>query len=322
MKFASLCLASNWLSKSRSTCPSLHFEISYISVASISTAKVGGIKVGTNSEREDSSNTDGNIRKKLYIFDGTALLYTSYFSKECVVLNRGKCKSLSNEATTYFHKLIKDRSVKPSSPSLVHNNSTSQQLKEDQRLTEISATTNNKKNDDINGHADHDMNRQSSNALHIMSLNFLRFIQEHKPSHAVVAFDHQKRNFRHSLFPDYKQNRSSTPDGLLYQLLAAPLVFNSLGVRCFRMDNYEADDVMASVGRLACDDLNMDVVYVSSDKDMYQLVTSPSVKIIQPMTRRVVSFDNLKDIAGVPARQFCDFQALSGDAADNIPGMT
>lgn len=108
-------------------------------------------------------------------------------------------------------------------------------------------------------------------ALAATVMTFARFIRDIKPSYLAVAFD-SKGSFRQKLLPSYKAHRPRTVPGLVTQLVAAPTVMAALGAKVCQADGYEADDVMASLGTWGRSK-GLNVVHVSIDKDMLQLIT-------------------------------------------------
>lgn len=152
-----------------------------------------------------------------------------------------------------------------------------------------------------------------------------------RPSHAAIICDTRGKNFRHTIFPGYKANRAEYEDGLESQLHFIPTAADAFNLPCIGLDGYEADDIIATYADLAPrEDLN--VVIASSDKDLMQMV-SESVFMYDAMKDRdfehgrydasnsIIDIDAVRAKWGVWPWEMIDFQALVGDAVDNVPGV-
>jgi DNA polymerase-1 len=140
------------------------------------------------------------------------------------------------------------------------------------------------------------------------------------PTHIAVVHDAPgRRNFRHDIDPNYKANRQPMPDALKEQMelmRSAPTAFN---LKCVCSQGFEADDVMATLAVRAAE-AGAEVVIVSSDKDLMQLVND-QVVMYCPMTSSFIGRIDVIQKWGVPPERIRDMLALMGDAADNIPGV-
>ena len=140
----------------------------------------------------------------------------------------------------------------------------------------------------------------------------------------AVAFDRPEPTFRDEIVPDYKGNRPDTPDLLVPQFTLVRDVLRALGITMVEIPGFEADDVLATLATEARD-AGRDVVVVTGDRDTYQLVEDPHVKVMY--TRRGISDTVLYDEAGivertgVPPTQYPVLAALRGDPSDNLPGV-
>ena len=151
------------------------------------------------------------------------------------------------------------------------------------------------------------------------------------PSYAAVICDTRGKNFRHDLYPQYKQQRKPYDPELEVQLPWIPTIAKAFNVPCIGMPGWEADDIIATYARLGIES-GMEVVIASSDKDLCQLVRADPDGV-------VLMYDSMKDKGpednaaamisplevyrrnGVPPSKIVDFQALTGDVVDNIPGV-
>jgi DNA polymerase I len=142
--------------------------------------------------------------------------------------------------------------------------------------------------------------------------------QEDAPTHLAVVFDHSEQTFRNKLYADYKAHRPPPPEDLVPQFPLVREATRAFGVPCLELPGYEADDLIAAY---ACKvrDLGGEVVIVSSDKDLMQLV-GPQVSMLDTMKNVRIGPDQVVEKFGVPPEKVVDVQALCGDSVDNVPG--
>lgn len=162
-----------------------------------------------------------------------------------------------------------------------------------------------------------------TNAVYGFTTMLLRLLEEHKPTHVMVAFDAGKVTFRHEGYQEYKGGREKTPPELSEQFPLLKELLQGLGIAQFELAGYEADDIIGTLTKRA-DDAGRQVLVVSGDKDMLQLA-SDHVHI--GLTRKGVTEIELYDPAQIKERygltplQIIDLKGLMGDASDNIPGI-
>jgi len=163
-----------------------------------------------------------------------------------------------------------------------------------------------------------------TNAVHGFASMLVNLIRDYQPSAMAVAFDRPEPTFRDDLVADYKGNRPDTPDLLSPQFDLVRAVLDAMGITRVEAPGFEADDVLATLateGR----DRGLDVMVVSGDRDTFQLVEDPTIKVLY--TRRGISDTVLYDEAGilercgVPPRLYPMLAALRGDSSDNLPGV-
>ena len=144
--------------------------------------------------------------------------------------------------------------------------------------------------------------------------------QADAPTHLAVIFDHAEETFRNKLYDQYKAHRPPPPEDLVPQFPLVREATRAFGVPCLELPGYEADDLIAAY---ACKmrDLGGEVVIVSSDKDLMQLV-GPKVSMLDPMKtpNLRIGAEQVFDKFGVTPDKVVDVQALCGDTADNVPG--
>ncbi|WP_281423809.1 5'-3' exonuclease H3TH domain-containing protein, partial [Mesorhizobium silamurunense] len=139
------------------------------------------------------------------------------------------------------------------------------------------------------------------------------------PTHFAVIFDYSSKTFRSDLYPEYKANRSAPPEDLIPQFGLIRQATAAFNVPCIETEGFEADDIIATYCRLACE-VGADTTIISSDKDLMQLV-GPTVGMYDPMKDRQIGIPEVIEKWGVPPEKMIDLQALTGDSVDNVPGV-
>ncbi len=147
----------------------------------------------------------------------------------------------------------------------------------------------------------------------------LKILREEKPHAIAAVFDSPVPTPRHAIYPEYKANRLRVPEDLLAQLPVVREVIDALGVASIEVPGVEADDIIGTLSRMA-EEKGMEVVIISSDKDLYQLV-SPKVSIRDSLKERAVGVEEVRATFGVEPGQVVELLALAGDPSDNIPGV-
>ncbi|MDP3753202.1 MAG: DNA polymerase I [Polaromonas sp.] len=140
-----------------------------------------------------------------------------------------------------------------------------------------------------------------------------------RADYAVCVFDAKGPTFRDALYPAYKAQRSPMPDDLRSQVEPIHEVVQLLGWKVLAVPGVEADDV---IGTLACiaSAQRIEVIISSGDKDLSQLVDE-HITVIDTMNDRRRDLAGVEAEFGVPPRLMVDYQALVGDAVDNVPGV-
>jgi DNA polymerase I len=138
------------------------------------------------------------------------------------------------------------------------------------------------------------------------------------PTHLAVVFDHSEKTFRSALYSAYKAHRPPPPEDLVPQFGLVREATRAFGVPALELAGYEADDIIAAY---ACKvrDLGGEVVIVSSDKDLMQLVDD-QVSMLDTMKNVRIGREQVMEKFGVPPDKVVDVQALCGDSVDNVPG--
>jgi DNA polymerase I len=140
-----------------------------------------------------------------------------------------------------------------------------------------------------------------------------------KPTHLAVIFDHSGKSFRNDFYPDYKAHRPDAPVDLRPQFGLIRQATRAFNVSCVEMQNFEADDLIATYTRQAVEQ-GATVRIVTSDKDMMQLI-QPGVVMYDTMKDKEISDPEVMEKFGVTPDKVIDVQSLSGDSVDNVPGV-
>lgn len=153
----------------------------------------------------------------------------------------------------------------------------------------------------------------------------LRYVEEEKPTHLLVAFDRKEPTFRHIKYKEYKGTRKPMPAELHEQVPLMKKVLKTMEIPIITQAGIEADDILGTIGKEA-EEAGFDVAIVSGDRDLLQLATK-KVKIKIPKTKAsgTVTEDyyeeDVRELYGVSPTEFIDMKGLMGDTSDNIPGV-
>ncbi len=157
------------------------------------------------------------------------------------------------------------------------------------------------------------------NAVFGFTNMFLKLTQKIACDYCLVLFDAKRENFRNQIFADYKGTRKETPEELIPQFPIIREAVDALNICQLEMEGYEADDLIATYAKLARDK-NIDVVVVSGDKDLMQLIRD-GVEFYDPMKDKFFTPEDVHEKFGVYPDKVTQVQALSGDTIDNVPGV-
>src|SRR5580704_13564037 len=142
---------------------------------------------------------------------------------------------------------------------------------------------------------------------------------EDKPTHLAVVFDLSERTFRTEMYPDYKAHRPDPPDDLRPQFGLIREAVQAFDLPCLEQGGFEADDLIATYVRQACE-AGATATIVSSDKDLMQLVND-CVVMYDTMKDKKIGRAEVIEKFGVPPDKVIEVQALIGDSTDNVPGV-
>ncbi|MFF3431174.1 DNA polymerase I [Streptomyces sp. NPDC002602] len=164
---------------------------------------------------------------------------------------------------------------------------------------------------------------QPTNAIYGFASMLANTLRDEAPTHFAVAFDVSRKTWRSTEFPEYKANRSKTPDEFKGQVELIGELLDAMKVPRFAVDGFEADDVIATLATQA-EALGFDVLIVTGDRDSFQLVSEHTTvlyptKGVSELTR--FTPEKVEEKYGLTPRQYPDFAALRGDPSDNLPGI-
>jgi DNA polymerase I len=150
-----------------------------------------------------------------------------------------------------------------------------------------------------------------------------RLLKDYEPDYVGIVFDTRQPTFRDKLFEKYKAQRPAMPDELSQQLPYVRRLCEAMQLPILELDGYEADDVIGALAQQASKK-NLDVLLITNDKDMMQLV-GQSVRVLRTGSGgakgdTIVDEARVREILGVGPEQVVDVMALMGDTIDNIPG--
>jgi len=164
---------------------------------------------------------------------------------------------------------------------------------------------------------------QHTNAIYGFATMLLSLLSSEKPTHVAVAFDVSRKTFRSEIFPEYKANRTKTPDEFRSQMSYLHELVSAFGITQFEVEGYEADDVIATITKRA-EKEGAEVFICTGDRDSFQLVNDKTT-VLYP--KRGVSDlarmtpDAVQEKYGMSPTQYPDFAALRGDPSDNLPSI-
>ena len=163
---------------------------------------------------------------------------------------------------------------------------------------------------------------QHTNAVYGFLSMFANILADEAPTHVAVAFDVGRKTFRTERFPEYKAQRESAPPEFKGQVPIIEDVLHTLGIVTLSKENFEADDIVATLVTQARGDY--EIVIVTGDRDYLQLVDAHTT-ILYP-TRGVSTLtrftpEEVEKKYGLTPEQYPDYAALRGDPSDNLPSV-
>lgn len=160
---------------------------------------------------------------------------------------------------------------------------------------------------------------EPTGAIYGVTSMLLKLVREQQPHMLAVVMDGKGQSFRKQLYAPYKENRPNAPDDLKLQMARVREVAEAYAIPCYEQEGVEADDLIASLTRIARE-RGHKVVVVSADKDLLQLVGG-GVCMLDTMKQKVFGPRETREKLGVSPAQVRDYLALTGDSSDNVPGV-
>ncbi len=158
-----------------------------------------------------------------------------------------------------------------------------------------------------------------TNAVFGVANMFSRIIKDEKPDLLAIALDSPEKNFRHAIYPQYKEHRQRMPEELSVQIPLIERLIRGFNLHILKKSGMEADDLIGAAA-LKGAKLGYDVTIVSGDKDLMQLV-GRGIRMFDPLKDAWYDEAGVKEKMGVPPERITDLLGLMGDASDNIPGV-
>ena len=160
-----------------------------------------------------------------------------------------------------------------------------------------------------------------TNALYGFINMMNKIIKEESPNYILVAFDKGK-TFRHDKYDDYKAGRQAMPEELKLQFPKAKEVLDTMGIKHFEIDNYEADDIIGTLAKIVDEEDQFIATIVSSDKDLLQLISDEViVKLLKQSGHITMDKEEFRKTYKVDPIKMIDLKSLMGDPSDHIPGV-
>ncbi len=156
------------------------------------------------------------------------------------------------------------------------------------------------------------------NAVFGFTNMLVKLIEDYQEDKMIVVFDAARKNFRNTIYKEYKANRGETPEDLIPQFELIRECVKSFNIPQIEIEGYEADDLIATFTKTASLKKIQSLI-VSSDKDLMQLVNQ-NVSMLDPMKNKTIGINEVVEKFGVEPEKVIYVQALTGDKVDNIPG--
>jgi len=142
---------------------------------------------------------------------------------------------------------------------------------------------------------------------------------DNRPTHLAIVFDKSEVTFRNKIYSEYKAHRPPAPEDLIPQFALIREAVRAFDLPCLEQGGFEADDLIATYARQACE-RGATTTIVSSDKDLMQLVND-KIMMYDTMKDRRIGIPEVIEKFGVPPEKVVEVQALAGDSTDNVPGV-
>ena len=160
---------------------------------------------------------------------------------------------------------------------------------------------------------------ENTNAIFGFLRTIISLFERFDPEYFVITFDEREPTFRHKIYKEYKATRDKMPEDLAEQLGPILEMVDLSKIAKLSIPGYEADDIIATLTERY--ENEHDIVIVSSDKDLYQLVDD-HVKLYEHSKDKFIGFKEVEEKFDVTPGKIVDLLALAGDSSDNVPGIS
>ena len=164
-----------------------------------------------------------------------------------------------------------------------------------------------------------------TNALYGIAGILLKIFKERDPEYIAAAFDRPEKTFREEKYESYKATRPEAAKELISQIITSRDVFGWFGIKTFEIPTFEADDIIGTLAEMFKKEKDTQVVILSGDNDVLQLVDDE--KVVAEMLKtgitetKVYTPKEVMEKYGLGPERLTDYKGLVGDPSDNIPGV-
>ncbi len=158
-----------------------------------------------------------------------------------------------------------------------------------------------------------------TNALYGFTNMLIKVVRDEKPDYLAMVFDSKAKTFRHKKYPKYKANREVPPEDLAQQFPYFEPLVDAFDIVSLKQDGFEADDIIGTLSLIG-KNKGLDVVIVSGDKDMMQLIDD-QISMLDTMKNKQIRQEEVVEKFGVPPEKVIEVMGLMGDSSDHIPGV-
>ncbi len=160
---------------------------------------------------------------------------------------------------------------------------------------------------------------RATNAILGMVNTLNKILRDYQPEYMAICFDSKEKTNRAKKFAEYKIQRPSMPADLRDQIPIIKDIIKAYNIATFEVGGFEADDIIATLSKWAVSK-GIEVVIVSEDKDLYQIIDK-NILFFSPKKEKMLDSQDIAKLLGFPPNKITDFIALAGDSSDNIPGI-
>lgn len=164
---------------------------------------------------------------------------------------------------------------------------------------------------------------QATNAIYGFTSMLVKLMETERPTHVAVAFDLSRKSFRTEEYPEYKGTRDETPVEFIGQVEIIEELLSSMGIKTLTKENYEADDILATLAREGAQE-EYRVLVASGDRDTFQLINDQVTVLYPGRTTADLKYmtpQAIEERYAVTPQQYPELAAIVGETSDNLPGV-